>query len=148
MTTTIRNVNYDTAIANFVVANTPIFLLRKLRSDSCVWRLAQLCSADELFSELAASLANKPESLADAVKPYALVAALAQKGDLTLLREIAKHPAPFSDWFSEITNILIQTTESTATTFFMPPQYHLFQQNKIATDSPTKNQNVSAEADR
>jgi hypothetical protein len=124
-----------------------MFLLRKLRSDSSVWRLVQLCSAEELFSDLMASLANKPESLVDAIKPYALVVALAQKGNVALLREIVKHPAPFSDWFSEIANILIQTSEPTETTVITPPQYYMVQPNKLAASSATNNQSVSAKVD-
>ncbi len=144
---TTAKINYDSAVAAFAVANTPMFLLRKLRSDSAVERLTQLFSTDKLFSDLVASLGKKPENLTDAVKPYALLVALSRKGNLALLKELLKYPAPFSEWFSEIANILIQTSMPLTTTAFTPPQYLGAERNNFATNSPTKSQSVSAKLD-
>jgi hypothetical protein len=110
--TVAHNVTFDAAEGAYVVANTPLFLLRKLLSDPLIVALAHDTSGDDLFDALTAATSRPPASLSDRVLPFILLVALAIKGDLqSLYRALALPPLDAkSHWFPYLANVLLETT--------------------------------------
>ena len=98
----------DFSDAEFVLAaaNTPLFVLRKLRKDRLVITLAQTFEKEELFRRMRAALRAKLRSHTDVVRPYVYLVALSMKGDLSYLNRAQKIPAKKHKWFGYIANFL------------------------------------------
>jgi hypothetical protein len=113
--------NYRNAEAAFVVANTPLFLLRKLRSDPVVRTIAFDLSDDEIISALRAAVRQKPTDIREAVLPYVYLVALSIKGKFASLKQAVDIDAPHAEWFKYIGNYLLQSfTPSTSQTVVLP----------------------------
>lgn len=91
------------------VANTPLFLVRKLQADPAVRAAGETCNAEEILAALRAAVSAEPVNSADAVRPYALLMALWFKPEIGDLKEAAKISAPAYRWFAYIAELLIQT---------------------------------------
>lgn len=107
--TAITSVNLSNAEAAYTVANTPLFLVRKLRSDPAVMQIAQKNAGENLFADLVQALGKEPKSLSEYVAPYALVIALSQQQNQNFLRRALSLSSPYHHWFSYITNHLVQS---------------------------------------
>jgi hypothetical protein len=101
--------NYSSAEAAFVTANTPLFLLRKLRSDPVVRAMALDLSEDEIISALRSAVGQKPTDIREAVLPYLYLVALSIKGKVAPLKQAVDIVAPHAEWFKYIGNYLLQS---------------------------------------
>jgi hypothetical protein len=90
----------------YLVANTPIFLIRRLQADSSVFALAQLCSASDLYDGIVTSLTRSPENSIEAVRPFAFLVALRIQNCPELFYRAAELPAPHLPWFSTVARML------------------------------------------
>ena len=104
--TNTQDINLSGAEAAFAVANTPSYLLRKLRADSAVREAASRCSSRELLSALRRSINTEPKTLADLVRPYFYLVALYGAGHGNALENAKTMSAPYRKWFSQIANTL------------------------------------------
>jgi hypothetical protein len=90
----------------YLIANTPIFLIRRLQADSSVYALAQLCTASDLYDAIVSSLAKPPEDPIEAVRPFAFLVALRIQNCAQLFYKAAELPAPHLPWFSTVARML------------------------------------------
>lgn len=124
MTATMR---FPESVGAFAVANTPSFLVRKLRADPEVNGLKSKGS-ENLLRELAKSVKKKPKSLEDAVLPYVFIVALSLTDDGNALRKAASFKPRYARWYSEIaTQLLSAYKPSTYVTLSVLPQVKSFQ---------------------
>ncbi len=101
--------NYRNAEVAFVTANTPLFLLRKLRSDPVVRAMAFDLSEDEIIGALRSAVRRKPTDIRDAVLPYLYLVALSIKGKVVPLKQAVDIGAPHAEWFKYIGNYLLKS---------------------------------------
>jgi hypothetical protein len=74
------SLSFEAASRAFAVANTPLFLLRKIQTDEVVHILCERLTPTELFVEIKRRVRRRPQKIEDAVIPYVLVCALAKNG--------------------------------------------------------------------
>jgi len=96
----------------FAVANTPLFLLRKVK-ESPVTTLVQQYSSEEIFRALQDALREKPVDMSGFVAPFVYIVAIAEKGDLDLLAKAASLCAPFHNWYKEIGEAVVALARPT-----------------------------------
>ena len=124
----------------FAVANTPLFLVRKLRADEAVRSLAREFGEQELLEGLRLSIAEQPTDLTSAVRPYAFLVALSLKLQADGIKKAAEISAPNWEWFDYISNYLItsfhpvQTTRIVLSTQSQPMEYEAPPRSTIPTD--------------
>jgi hypothetical protein len=108
----------ETAVA---VANTPIFLARRLRENQAVRRALQLHGPAKIFAALESIAPRKPYSLTDATKVYFYLVALSFDMDLLWLQRARKLAVPHIKWFSEVGDFLASGTVSTTKSSITAP---------------------------
>jgi hypothetical protein len=91
------------------VANTPLFLLRKLRSDAVVVEIARDLHDEELLNALRTAAQHEPTNIRESVLPYVYLVAVALKGKRALLEQAANVDAPHAKWFKYISSFLLQS---------------------------------------
>ena len=102
---------------SYAVANTPLFLLRKLREDSGIYEYARKRSGQDILSDLRSAMAEPPKEIFDYVRPYAYLVALSLKHDADYLGRIADVTEAQRwawDWFEYLHHVLLQTSIPTA----------------------------------
>lgn len=120
----LANFSLGQAAEAFSVANTPLFLLRKLREDSEVRDIGLSVSAEEILREIETSLSSEVKNLRDEVTPYVCVVALSRKNTDSYLKVAAESPHLHRrDWLKYILQVLTQTYSPTSTqNIFVPGQ--------------------------
>jgi hypothetical protein len=116
------SINLDEAKRAFVVANTPLYLARRLQQDSNVRKLSDL-SGDELLKLYTEAVTRSPVALDELVIPYVCLAALSLQGDLRPLKMTTGiRPAPGYKWLDYIQQVLIQSYNPTSNKTFAAPR--------------------------
>jgi hypothetical protein len=105
----VKTRDFQNAEMAFLLSNTPLFLLRKLRSDPVVAEIAHDLSGKELFDALHKAAQQEPKNIVEAVVPYVYLVALSVKGDFALLKQASDVRAPYSRWFKHISEFLLQS---------------------------------------
>ena len=101
---------FSAAERAYVVANTPLFLLRNLLNDPMVFDVAREDS-DEIFAELVAACNRQPATLTDAVIPFILLVALSRRGDVRHLDQSRQlRPQAKPHWFAYLAEMLVEIT--------------------------------------
>ncbi len=118
---TLDQIDLSEAEAAFAVANTPQFLLRKLRADSAVRQIYSQFKGNDVLKALKAAVHDKPNTLRDSVRPYIYLVALSYYLDVSYLRGAAKIVATHFDWFEHLANVLIKTPQTTSIRSFDVP---------------------------
>jgi hypothetical protein len=119
-----NNYNFHRAETALAVANTPLFLLRKLRSDPVVVEIARDVSDEELLDALRVVTQEEPQNIQEAVLPYVYLVALSVKGNLTILKQASDVDAPHARWFKYISKFLLQSfipTQRSTVPIITPP---------------------------
>ena len=141
--TRLINENLSGAEAAFAVANTPLFLLRKLRSDAAVQKISAQNSATRIFQELKLGLKTKPETLTALVEPYVFLVALSQKDTLATLRRAQNLKAPYHPWFQYLAKVLLKSYAPTATAKITAPEMSRADQISRVSKTPTSVVNMT-----
>ncbi len=85
--------------ANFVVANTPNFLVRRLKEDKATPLLSQAVSGEELLKTYVAAIQREPNTIRELVTPYLCLAALSLKPEMKFLKDAQEFRAdPLYKW--------------------------------------------------
>jgi hypothetical protein len=135
-----NEIDLTEATQAFAVANTPLFLVRKLRADEAVRSLARELGEQELLEGLRLSIAEQPRDLTSAVRPYALLVALSLKLQADGIKKAAEISAPNWEWFDYISNYLstsfhpVQSTRIVLSTQSQSMEHVLLQRSMIPTD--------------
>src|SRR5258708_33049247 len=90
---------------DYAVANTALYLLRKIRENPMTGLVASRDGA-ELLRELQAALDKEAASLEDEVAPYLYLVALSLNRDQTFSRIAATLSAPHHRWYRNISAAL------------------------------------------
>lgn len=113
--TSLDNISLERAEASFAVANTPLFLLRRLQSDSAVQDITNSgIGGSTILRALKKAIRLKPRTLHDAVRPYVYLVALSQNRDVSYLEEASRLDAQHFDWFGYIASVLMETYRPTS----------------------------------
>ena len=128
----LQDIDLKQACRAFAVANTPLFLLRKLRQDSSVMEISRSFSPEAILKAIDVIFSQAPETLYDHVAPYAYLVALSKLSDGVHLRNALALRAPEQwNWFDYIRNVLIETYSPIShTTLWVPGKV------EIANPSP------------
>lgn len=97
------------AESDLLVANTPLFLLRKLRTNQTVAEIAQFSRGSLVLSALKEALKQEPKTLRKTVLPYVYLVALSMMPESSFLQSAAKFKSPHHDWYSYLVEALIQS---------------------------------------
>jgi hypothetical protein len=104
------------------VANTPIFLARRLLEDDATRRAHKLHGAERIFGALKSICARKPKDLKEATEVYFYLISLSFDEDRTWLRKAEALAAPHIKWFQEIAEYLSLTMTPTILGTVQAPQ--------------------------
>lgn len=116
-------IDLDGAQRIFAAANTPLFLLRKLRADPEVQRMSSDCDAEDVLDALNDAVLRRPKTLEDLVRPYAYLVALSLNQTKSYLERAAKIHAPYHNWFKYIADVLIKKYQATSFSVMKAPSY-------------------------
>jgi hypothetical protein len=117
-------IDTSSAEANFVVANTPNFLVRKFKDDSAARALSKSLAGKELLESYRVAVMIEPETLRQLVTPYLLLSAMYLKQAIPDLRDAAAFPSlPNYKWMATFRQILEDTFRPTAVTKFELPKH-------------------------
>jgi hypothetical protein len=97
------------ACETFAVANTPIYLVRKLRMDQEVFEIGRTFSSDDILAAIRRAIQADPADLLNAVRPYAYLVALSMKPEIKGLQEAEKIEVKPWRWYKFISNYLLET---------------------------------------
>ena len=101
------------AAENMVWANTPLFLLRKLREDPAVRDIKDKCSPSAVYRALRSIAKTKPATFEDKVRPYAYLVALSQMAEPAFFNKAARVRVVHAPWFRYIADYVQETTRPT-----------------------------------
>jgi hypothetical protein len=100
----------------FATANTPLYLLRKLRSSMSVKKIAAVKTSFQIYRSLSAALKRKPDTFRESVLPFVLLVSLSIKFDgRKYLVESAGLPSPYHPWFRYCCDNLVMGAKSATT---------------------------------
>lgn len=107
---TLQDINLASASLTLAVANTPLFLLRKLRADPSVHEIAASFGGDEILAELSRLACSEPRDVIDYVRPYAFLVSLSMLPSIDYLKRVASIKGTDRwEWFSYIHRVLLDT---------------------------------------
>ncbi len=120
MSDELANASLANARSIFVVANTPLYLLRHLVVDPVVAKLHGEIGPTKLFELIKAAISKEPQSFDDLVRPYVMLVALARGPNAALLRKASELNAPHHEWFQYIARTLLSNATSNNTITISP----------------------------
>jgi len=97
------------AAYTYGLANTPLFLVRKLQDDPAIRAISNSCSEDVILQSLRLLMGQEPTSALEAVKPYAYLVALWFKPEIGPLQQAAEMKTRAHQWYSYVAEVLIET---------------------------------------
>jgi hypothetical protein len=121
----------------FAAADTPLYLLKRLRSDPAVDYVSRSHGSDDLLKELTAAVAKRPRTFEQSVFPYVLLLALARQGSTASIRKAAHFAAPDFKWFEYIAAVLIEQFQPTRQQSFRLERSPLVPMSTLVSTSPT-----------
>src|SRR5882724_11742419 len=93
-------VDFSQASHAYAVANTPLFLIRKLQQDPVVHEVSRSFSGEEILEELRRAVEHEPRGLVEYVRPYVYLAALSRQQQGVYLKTAGQLTnAAKWDWF-------------------------------------------------
>ncbi|HTQ59586.1 MAG TPA: hypothetical protein VMI32_05155 [Candidatus Solibacter sp.] len=103
------DIDISEAAQSLAVANTPYFLLRKLKTDPAVREISERFSQDEILDGLRTALEADPTESVNAVRPYVYLAALSQKPSPEALKAATTLQADKWEWYLLIAASFLET---------------------------------------
>jgi hypothetical protein len=111
------------ASQTYAVANTPLFLIAKLRADASVQRIAKSHSGEDILKQLHQAVSKTPSTLIDYVFPYVCIVALSMKESDIYLRGVAESAdIQRWEWLDYIRRVLLQTYLPTSDSVVTAPK--------------------------
>jgi len=120
--TKIADIDLTLAERDFTVANTPLFLLRRLQRDSAVRRISESMTTEEILSYIRDYVTKEPATVREAVLPYACLVALSIKPDIFGLKNATLIvPHAWHRWFNYMRTVLVQLSQHISRAEFKVP---------------------------
>jgi hypothetical protein len=112
----------------YMIANTPLFLIRRLQADSSVAALSLHCGTNDLYSGIESALSASPENPVEAVRPFAYLIALRNHNDPDMFFKASELRAPYLSWYPTVARMLAVTfIPNTNVTLFATPAPRVIQ---------------------
>lgn len=121
----LTDIDLTGATQSFGLANTPFFLLRKLKGDPAVTEIGTGFSEDEILKALRTALDGDPTEPSNAVRPYAYLVALWQKPRPDSLRTAVTLRADKWGWYRQIALALLETYSPISTQILSPARVNV-----------------------
>jgi hypothetical protein len=93
----------------YLIANTPLFLARRLQTDSSADLLSRLCSCEDLYAGIVDALQKDPENSIDAVRPFMYLIALRGQETPDLFFKAAELHSRRHPWYTTVARVLEAT---------------------------------------
>ena len=93
----------------YAVANTPLFLVRKLQADPAVKAICDACAGQQIVEALRATIMVEPANSVEAVRPYAFLVALWFKPEVEHLQAAATFQTSIYNWYQYVAQVLVET---------------------------------------
>jgi hypothetical protein len=113
--TTLEPIDLREAETAVVVANTPIFLARRLRENPALQRALELHGPEKIFGALEKISGCKPTDLKQATEAYFYLVTLSLQNNALWLHRARALPCPHVKWFKDIADYLISIAKATTT---------------------------------
>jgi len=107
------DINFENARSFYLTANTPMYLVRNLRSDPEIVKLHLRNSSEAILAEIKDRLERLPLDFEDRILPLALLAALALKQNRTAMLEAARLDGKNYRWYKPLADSLVQQIRPT-----------------------------------
>ena len=117
----LKGINLDNARSVYMTANTPMYIVRNLRSDPEIVKLHLKNSADAILAELKERLEHLPLDFEDRILPLVLLAALALKQNRTAMVEAARLDGKSYRWYKAVADNLVQQVRPTSMATIVAP---------------------------
>jgi hypothetical protein len=111
----LSGINFSGAESTLLVANTPMFIIRKLRADSAVITLARTFEADALAETLRERLTTPPQTPRDRAIPYALMVALSLKNKRAMIKDLLPNLGEHYPWLRAVGESLFSSLSPVTT---------------------------------
>jgi len=110
----VQGYDWSSAVSALAIANTPLFLVQKLQEDPVVRSVSIHETGEEVLEALKEAVRTKPETLTEAVIPYALLVALYSMPHAAYLQKTSAIQPSYGDpWYAYIRQLLMQTYQPT-----------------------------------
>jgi predicted nucleic acid-binding protein len=116
--------SFISAARDNLVANTPLFLLKKLRQDSSVIALSKRHSASEILAALQITL-RRSDLPRNSVQPHILLVALSLKKDRKFLNLALSLEASQFRWYKDIATALLQKMVAETNSTITVPNFQI-----------------------
>lgn len=109
----LNGIKLDNARTVYMTANTPMYVVRNLRSDPEIVKLHLKNSAEAILAEIGNRLERLPLDFDDRILPLVLLAALALKQNRTTMLEAARLDGKNYRWYKPVADSLVQQIRPT-----------------------------------
>jgi len=112
----IDSYDLNTVESVYIVANTPMYIVRNLSADDTVRKIALSHCSSDLINALKVCLQSAPTSSKERAWPFALLIALGLKQDRTAILEAAEIPSVAYRWYKPVAEALLHKIKHTSVT--------------------------------
>lgn len=117
----LNGIKLDNARFVYMTANTPMYIVRNLRSDPEIVKLHLRNSAEVIIAEIKNRLVRLPLDFEDRILPLVLLAALALKQNRTAMLEAARLDGKIYRWYKPVVDSLVQQIRPTTMSQIVAP---------------------------
>ncbi|KPF81419.1 hypothetical protein [Novosphingobium sp. AAP93] len=117
----LKGINLGNARSVYMTANTPMYIVRNLRSDPEIVKLHLKNSADTILAEIKERLERLPLDFEDRILPLVLLIALALKQNRTAMMEAACLDGKSYRWYKPVADSLVQQVRPTSVSTIVAP---------------------------
>lgn len=106
----LEQIDLSEAFKMYSISNTPLFLMKRLKTDSATLDISRNFSGDKILAALQELVEAEPRDAVDYVRPYVYLVALSQLPDIKCLQSAGDLKGTEKwDWFRYIQRVLIAT---------------------------------------
>lgn len=117
----LKGINLDNARSVYMTANTPMYIVRNLRSDPEIVKLHLKNSEKAILAEIKERLQRLPLDFEDRILPLVLLAALALKQNRTSMMAAARLDGNSYRWYKPVADNLVQQIRPTTVSSITVP---------------------------
>lgn len=110
----LQDINLDHARSVYMTANTPMYIIRNLRSDSQIMKICRQNSGEDILREIRDRLERLPLDFEDRVLPIALLVALSLKQNRDFMVEASLVNGRNCRWYRAVVDYLVQQVRPTS----------------------------------
>jgi hypothetical protein len=117
----LQDVDLSHARSVYMTANTPMYIIRNLRSDPEIVKIHLNNSGENILAEIIDRLQRLPLDFEDRILPLALLVALSLKQNRNLVVAAASAESAMYRWYKLVADCLVQQVRPTLVTNIIAP---------------------------